>query len=89
MYQQVPDPVGGSLGLSALFAVLPLVTLFVLLAGLRLRAYLAILIALAVAVTVAIAVYGMPVGQTVLSALAGPDDLGLGVEVRGVDRLWQ
>ena len=63
MYQQVPDPFGGSLGLSALFAVLPLVTLFVLLAGLRLRAYLATLIALAVAVTVAIAVYGMPARQ--------------------------
>jgi len=44
------------------------VTLFVLLAGLRLRAYLATLIALAVAVTVAIAVYGMPARQ----ALAAP-----------------
>ena len=71
MYQQVPDPVGGSLGLSALFAVLPLVTLFVLLAGLRLRAYLATLIALAVAVTVAIAVYGMPARQAFNSAGAG------------------
>src|SRR3954462_4571830 len=71
MYQQVPVPVGGSLGLSALFAVLPLVTLFVLLAGLRLRAYLAILIALAVAVTVAIAVYGMPARQAFSSAGAG------------------
>ena len=49
MYQQVHDPVGGSLGLSTLFAVLPLVTLFVLLAGLRVRAYRATLIALAVA----------------------------------------
>jgi lactate permease len=45
MYQQVHDPVGGSLGLSTLFAVLPLMTMFVLLAGLRLRAYLASLIA--------------------------------------------
>ena len=63
MYEQVHDPVGGSLGLSTLFAVLPLVTLFVLLAGLRLRAYRASLIALAVAMTVAIAVYGMPAGQ--------------------------
>ena len=71
MYQQVHDPVGGSLGLSALFAVLPLVTLLVLLAGLRLRAYLASLIALAVAVTVAIAVYGMPARQAFSSAAAG------------------
>jgi lactate permease len=71
MYEQVHDPVGGSLGLSTLFAVLPLVTLFVLLAGLRLRAYRACLIALAVALTVAIAVYGMPAGQAFSSAAAG------------------
>ena len=71
MYQQVHDPVGGSLGLSTLFAVLPLATLFVLLAGLRLRAYRASLIALAVAVTVAIAVYGMPARQAFNSAAAG------------------
>jgi lactate permease len=71
MYQQVHDPVGGSLGLSTLFAILPLVTLFVLLAGLRLRAYRACLIALAVAVTVAVAVYGMPAGQALSSATAG------------------
>jgi lactate permease len=57
--------------LSTLFAVLPLVTLFVPLAGLRLRAYRASLIALAVAVTVAIAVYGMPARQAFSSAAAG------------------
>jgi lactate permease len=71
MYQQVHDPVGGSLGLSTLFAVLPLVVLFVLLAGLRLRAYLATVIALIVAVTVAIAIYGMPARQAFSSAAAG------------------
>jgi lactate permease len=38
MYQQVLDPVGGPLGLSAIFAVLPLATLFVLLGGLRMKA---------------------------------------------------
>jgi lactate permease len=71
MYEQVHDPVGGSLALSTLFAALPLATLFVLLAGLRLRAYQASLIALAVAVTVAIAVYGMPARQAFDSAAAG------------------
>jgi lactate permease len=71
MYEQVHDPVGGSLGLSTLFAVLPLVTLFVLLAGLRLRAYRACAIALALALTVAIAVYGMPAGQALDSAAEG------------------
>ena len=37
MYQQVLDPVGDSLFLSALVAMLPLATLFVLLGGLKLR----------------------------------------------------
>ena len=36
-YRQVYDPVGVSLGLSSLFAVLPLLVLFVLLGGLRMR----------------------------------------------------
>jgi lactate permease len=35
MYQQVYDPVGDSLGLTAIFAVLPLICLFVLLGGVR------------------------------------------------------
>src|SRR5215218_7607113 len=48
-YKQVLDPVGESLFASTIFAVLPLVTLFVLLGGLRLKAHLAALAALAVA----------------------------------------
>jgi lactate permease len=71
VYEQVFDPVGGSLGLSTLFAVLPLVTLLALLAGLRLRAYHASFIALAVALAVAIFVYRMPVGQALDSAIEG------------------
>ena len=35
VYEQTSNPVGGSLALSALFAALPLITLFVLLGGLR------------------------------------------------------
>jgi lactate permease len=35
MYQQVYDPVSDSLGASTIFAVLPLLTLFVLLGGLK------------------------------------------------------
>jgi lactate permease len=38
MYQQVFDPVSDSLGLSSIFAVLPLVTLFVLLGGMKMAA---------------------------------------------------
>jgi lactate permease len=71
MYQQVYDPVGDSLGLSAIFAVLPLITLFVLLGGLKWSAHWAALTSLAVALVVALAVYAMPVGQALDSALLG------------------
>jgi lactate permease len=71
MYKQVLDPVGGSLFVSALFALLPLVALFVLLGGLRLRAPVASVLALVVAMLVAITVYSMPVGQTLDAGLEG------------------
>ena len=71
MYQQVYDPVGDSLGLSAIFAVLPLITLFVLLGGLKWSAHWAALTSLGVAIVVALAVYTMPVGQALDSALLG------------------
>ncbi len=71
MYKQVLDPVGDSLGWSALFAVLPLVTLFVLLGGLRLKAHIAAICSLAVAILVAIVVYSMPIGQALDSGLEG------------------
>ena len=71
MYQQVYDPVGDSLALSSIFAVLPLLTLFVLLGGLKLAAYKAALASLVVAVLVAIIVYSMPVGQALDSAVLG------------------
>lgn len=70
-YQQVYDPVAGSLGWTALFAALPLLTLFVLLGGLRWKAWKAALAALAVALGVAVLAYGMPVGQAVLGAGEG------------------
>ncbi|HEX8104417.1 MAG TPA: L-lactate permease [Solirubrobacteraceae bacterium] len=71
MYKQVFDPVGDSLGLSAIFAALPLITLFVLLGGLKMKAQWAALISLAVGLVVAIAVYSMPVGQAFDSGLEG------------------
>jgi lactate permease len=71
MYQQVYDPVADSLGLSAIFAVLPLITLFVLLGGLKWSAHWAALTSLAVSIVVALAVYTMPVGQVLDSALLG------------------
>jgi lactate permease len=71
MFKQVYDPVSHSLGWSTLFAVLPLLTLFVLLGGLKLKAQWAALASLAVAIVVALAVYSMPLGQTLDSAAEG------------------
>jgi lactate permease len=70
-FKIITDPVGGSVALSAIFAALALLTLFVLLGILRMRAWLAGLISLAVALVVAIVVYSMPVGQALLSATEG------------------
>ncbi len=71
MYEQIVDPVGGSLGLTAIFAVLPLIVLFVLLGVLRVAAQWAALAGLATAIIVAIAVYTMPVGQALDAAALG------------------
>src|SRR6195952_1060139 len=70
-YVQQYAPVLGSLAWSSLVAALPLLVLFVLLGGLRVRAWLASLIALAVSLLVAVLVYGMPVGQAALSGVEG------------------
>src|SRR5690242_3913500 len=70
-FRIVTDPVANSLALSAIFAVLPLLTLFVLLGALRMRAWLAGVISLIVSLIVAIIVYSMPVGQALLSATEG------------------
>ena len=71
MYEQVFDPVSNSLGLSSIFAALPLITLFVLLGGFRVTAWISGLAALAVALIVAIAVYDVPVDQSVYMGLEG------------------
>ena len=71
MYKQVFDPVGDSLGLSSIFAAIPILVLFVLLGGIKMKAHWAALIALAAAIIVAIVVYDMPVGQALDSAAEG------------------
>jgi lactate permease len=71
MYHQVYDPIAGSIVLSTLVALIPIVALFVLLAGIRMAAQWAGLITLAVALVIAVAVYGMPVGLALDSALFG------------------
>jgi hypothetical protein len=49
LYEQIYDPVAGNLLLSTLVAAIPILVLFVLLAGLRMAAHWASLITLAVA----------------------------------------
>ena len=71
MYKQVLDPVSHSLGVSSIFAVLPLVVLFLLLGVFRMKAQWASLLTLLVAALVAVIVYSMPVGQAGDSALEG------------------
>jgi lactate permease len=71
MFQQDLDPVGGSLALSALCGAIPLLTLFVLLGGLKVRAWLSGLISLVVSLVVAIALFDMPTGQALLAGTEG------------------
>ena len=71
MYKQVYDPVSNSLGISTIFAVLPLLTLFILLGGLKVKAQWAALASLLVAIIVAVVVYSMPVGQALDAGAEG------------------
>ncbi|NSC24752.1 L-lactate permease [Streptomyces albus subsp. chlorinus] len=76
MYRPDLSPVADSLALSALVGALPLLTLFVLLGGLRLKAHWAGLAALGTSVVVAVWAYGMPVD---LALLAGTEGAAFGL----------
>src|SRR4029079_3315745 len=71
MFTQQLAPVAGSLTASALIALLPLITIFILLGGLRIKAHWAGLASLDVAVIVAITAVQMPVGLALLSGTEG------------------
>ncbi|NYI70659.1 lactate permease [Naumannella cuiyingiana] len=71
MYTPIPDPVGGSLTLSALIATLPLLTVFALLGIARWKAQWAALAGLAVTLLVAVLAYRMPAGQAFSAAAEG------------------
>src|SRR5262250_2807833 len=71
MWTQVYAPIGGSLGLSALAAAVPIVVLFIMLGALRKPAWAAASTALLSAFVVAIAVYRMPLNLAVISAIYG------------------
>jgi lactate permease len=71
MYRPVLDSLAGSITLTALVAMLPLVTLFVLLGVLRISAWKAALASLLVSILIAVFTYTMPVGQAIMAAAEG------------------
>jgi len=71
MWQHNYEPVGGSLGLSAGVAAIPIIVLFVMLGVLRKPAWMAAMSALVSAILVALFGYGMPVQLALMSTLFG------------------
>src|SRR5882762_559283 len=71
MFHQLLTPVGGSLSLSFLVAILPIATVLVLLGILKRPAWQAALAGLAVGLSIAATVWGVPVRIVVASALNG------------------
>lgn len=62
VYQQIYDPVAGSLGWTSIFAVIPLTLMFVMLGVLKRSPQLSALTSLVVCLAVAVLVYSMPLG---------------------------
>ncbi len=71
MWQHNYEPVGGSLGVSAVVAAIPIFVLFFMLGVKRKPAWMAALTALASALLVALVVYRMPVDLAVISTIYG------------------
>jgi lactate permease len=71
MWQHNYEPIAGSLGLSTLFAAIPIVVLFVMLGVLRKPAWMSAMSALASALLVSLVVYGMPAQLAFISAIYG------------------
>ena len=71
MWQHNYEPVGGSLGVSAMVAAIPILVLFVMLGVLRKPAWMAALSALVSALIVALAAYGMPPQLAIIATIYG------------------
>src|SRR5262245_19725967 len=71
MWEHNYQPIGDSLGLSAIVAVIPIVVLFIMLGALRKPAWLSALTALGSAFLIALGVYGMPAQLALASAFFG------------------
>jgi lactate permease len=71
MWQHNYEPIAGSLGLSSLFAAIPIVVLFLMLGVFRKPAWMSAMSALASALLVSLIVYGMPAQLAFISAIYG------------------
>lgn len=71
MFEQILDPIAGSLVISALCAALPLVLLFVLLGVFKVKAPVAALAGLALSLVLAVVGWQMPVNQALSATAAG------------------
>ena len=71
MWQHNYEPIAGSLGISAPFAAIPIVVLFLMLGVFRKPAWMSALTALGSAVLVSLLVYGMPAQLAFISAIYG------------------
>jgi lactate permease len=71
MWEHNYQPIGGSLGLSAIVAAIPIIVLFVMLGGLRKPAWKSALTALGSAFVLALFAYGMPARLAIASTIFG------------------
>jgi len=67
-WQQVYSPIMGSLGLSALVALIPIIFFFAALAVFRMKGHVAGAITLALSIVIAIVAFGMPTQMALASA---------------------
>ena len=71
MYQQIYDPVAGSLGLTSIFAAIPLTLMFVMLGGFKRSPQLSALVSLIACLAIAVLIYRMPPGVALNSGAYG------------------
>ena len=71
MYQQIYDPVAGSLGWTSIFAAVPLTLMFVMLGVFKRSPQLSALVSLVACLAVAVLIYPMPLKVAMNSGLYG------------------
>lgn len=70
-FSPTTDPLAGSVALSAIVSLLPLLTFFIMLAVVKAKAHISGLASLIVAIAVAIFVFKMPAGMALMSGVMG------------------